>query len=240
MYKNHLLVSSFFGEAEIDIYDAPKGARCIFFTNNEKIASKSKIAGWEAIILNHGDFELSTDIRVSSMQSKYVKFLQFKYDFPDLDGYQIVTYADHHAKIQEPQILEIFNKNDKRKSILIRSSPRKKSLSDEVRISLRQPRYAASMDETLKWIERVKSEREISDGRQIANTGLIHTTQVDKMMPLFDAVYNASKSLNQPQCQILWVVISEPYASDIHQIGWYDLDIPWGAAVIDRRAKVKD
>lgn len=239
MPGKHLLVSGFFGTPEIDIYDAPKGTRALFFTNNEKTAAVAKIANWEPYLINRGDLALSSDVRVSSIQSKYIKFLQFRRDFPELKNYQMVTYCDHHACIQDKQLLEIFTHMDMSKSVLIRSSPRKKGLLKEIEISRRQPRYDNSMNETIRWIDYIRTHEEISDTQQIANTGIIHTIRVDKMMSLFDSVYKAVIKLNQPQCQILWVVLSQKYAFDIQQVNWHDLDIPWGAPVINRYADVK-
>lgn len=69
---------------------------------------------------------------------------------------------------------------------------------------------------------------------------MIHITRVDKMMPLFDAVYQAIVDLNQPQCQIIWNILSQKYADDIHQVGWRDLQIPWGEPAVNRHLPVYD
>ena len=234
MIANHLLVSCFFGLPEISISDAPDGARAVFFTNNEINAAVAASAGWEPILMNDAAFALSNDLRVSSVQAKYAKFLQFRYDFDDLAKYQVITYCDHNGCIQDKQLLEFSTHMDPEKSVLIRSSSYKKGLPKEIELSMRQPRYNTSMDETLRWLENVRKSDGISDVKQIAATGMIHTTRVEKMMPLFDAVYQAIITLNQPQCQIIWNTLSQKYANDIHQVGWRDLQIPWGGPAVNR------
>lgn len=240
MVNNHLLVSCFFGLPKISISDAPDGARAVFFTNSDINAATAASAGWEPILMNDGGFALSSDLRVSSVQAKYVKFLQFRYDFDDLAKYSVITYCDHNGCMQDKQLLELAARMDPEKSILIRSSSYKKGLPKEIELSKRQPRYNASMDETLRWLENLRKKYEISDSKQIAATGMIHITRVDKMMPLFDAVYQAIVDLNQPQCQIIWNILSQKYADDIHQVGWRDLQIPWGEPAVNRHLPVYD
>lgn len=240
MSHNHLLVSCFFGIQRISISDAPVAARSVFFTNSDANAATAASAGWEPVLLNDVGFPLSDDLRISSIQAKYVKFLQFRHDFKDLARYSITTYCDQNACIQDKQLLEFTTRMDSEKSVLIRSSPSKKGLTKEIEQSKKQPRYDVSMDETLQWLEKIRKHDEISDTKQIANTGMIHTTRVEKMMPLYEAVYNAIIDLDQPQCQIIWNTLSQKYADDIHQVGWNDLQIPWGGPAVNRHVPVLD
>lgn len=236
--NRHILVSGFFGEAEISIHKAPRGTDAVFFTNNPSIERTAQKAGWRTILKDDGDFALSSDVRVSSIQSKYVKFLQFRHDYPALAQADMTTYCDHRACVQDRQLVELFTRAEAGCALLVRNSPSPKALPKEITISKAQPRYAVAMDRTLEWITQLIRRQGIRNDLQIVNTGLMHTVDVPKMMPLYDEVYAAIVELGQPQCQIIWATLAQKYLADIQRVEWNDIDIPWGKAAVDRRAAV--
>ena len=70
-----LIISCIFGKKFKKVYPAPinKG-KCLFFTNNKELLSELVSKGWTPVFIR---YPLSNSILVSSLQSKYIKFLQF-------------------------------------------------------------------------------------------------------------------------------------------------------------------
>jgi len=71
------------------------------------------------------------------------------------------------------------------------------------------------------------TKEKLSVNNRIMNTGLILYADVEKSQKLCDEVYEACWFLGQPECQIIWSLISQPYESLITRINWNDLDILW-------------
>jgi hypothetical protein len=111
-------------------------------------------------------------------------------------------------------------------SALIRETSRVKStISDEVEDALGFQRYAESMPQTLEWVELMKRERAVSETVRIMNTGLIYYSQVPPLRDFLDEVYSVIKFLNQPECQIIWAVLSQAIEDLIQRVDWADIGI---------------
>ena len=77
--ENLLIISCIFGNKYTKMYKAPLNKNCIFFTNNKNIMNEIISNGWT---YKYIDMELVDDYTISSVQSKYIKFLIFLKDFP--------------------------------------------------------------------------------------------------------------------------------------------------------------
>ena len=116
--------------------------------------------------------ELSNNYRISSIQSKFIKFLQFDKNKINWSPGQSIIYFDHKFKVLSRHIIraqEICNS-----SILIRNTPREKlTIEEEIRESIVQERYKESMEETKKWIEKKIKFEKYTNFNRIMNTGFI-------------------------------------------------------------------
>lgn len=229
-YSNrHLMVSGLFGPLPRRLHPAPKGTKSVFFSNDAGLKPEAREKGWNFRLVDTDRLPLTDDSRISSIQSKYVKFLQFFDDFPDLRAYDFVTYCDHKPRLETVHLLWFFTRLEQGKELIIRSSPKPKGIPQEIQQATGQLRYAHSMPETIEWLRELKKTQPYSDEVQIANTGIIHCTNIPRFRPLFDQVYKAVVDLGQPECQILWAALAQPYQDYIQQIDWYDIKVHWRA-----------
>lgn len=226
--ENHLLASGLFGHRFSRVYPAVEGRRCLFFSNNTGLRAEAESKGWEfRLTPRHA---LSDDERISSQQSKYVKFLQFIADFPEFGTADSITYCDHKFFVKAAHVSWMLEHIMPDKSILIRTTPKLKlSVADEVEAAMPQPRYAAHMPQTLAWVSSLKAAQGLSESVRIVNTGLIHYRNFDRIMPMLDDIYRAVWSLGQPECQILWAMLAQPYEQHIQRVAWEALNPLWAA-----------
>lgn len=224
----HILVSCLFGSAFNRLYPAIDGRKCIFFSNNETLRGEAESKGWEfRFVAKHS---LSPDYRISSQQSKYIKFLQFLGDYTEYAGAQAVTYFDHKFYVKEEHIRWILAHVSPEKSVLIRTTPKLKTrITDEVQAAMGQERYAINMKQTLQWISSVKNTRAVVEDVRIVNTGFIHYSNFDKIRPMLDELYQTVWALGQPECQILWAALSQAYETHIQRVEWEELNPRWVA-----------
>ena len=196
------------------------------FSNNSNLRHEAEIKGWEFRLLNLGGMELTDDPVVSAVQSKYIKFLMFMNDFPEYSLGSPVIYIDHKVELKKEHITLIQQMISPEKSILIRNTPRLKStISDEIEDAMHQSRYRESMPETIQWLEMIKEKRGISETVRIMNTGLIYYKDVNSIRTLLDEVHQVINTLNQPECQIIWAALSQPFEDKIHRVDWLDIGI---------------
>jgi hypothetical protein len=224
----HIIASCLFGQRFSRVYPAIQGRRCCFFSNNARLAPEVESKGWEyRLVSTHA---MSADERISSQQSKYVKFLQFLRDFPEFQTVEAVTYFDHKFFVKEAHVSWILEHIAPDKSVLIRTTPKLKlSIADEVAAAMPQRRYAERMPQTLAWVSALKAERGIAEAVRIVNTGLIHYRNLARIMPLLDDIYGAVWALGQPECQIIWAALAQAYECHIQRVAWEDLNPLWAA-----------
>ena len=147
--ENILIISCIFGSKFNFVHPAPDNKNSYFFTNNPKLKSEIIKKGWNYVYINK---ILSDNIILSSLQSKYIKFLQFIDDFPEFKN-KIIIYIDHKELINSNvlnQIKQLINKNLD-KSLIIRQTPLKKTnIYQEINEAKLQKRYAENMHLTIK------------------------------------------------------------------------------------------
>jgi hypothetical protein len=218
------IISCYFGSNKTGVYEAPLDADCFFFSNNKYLEPLAQKSGWNFVFVN--DIPVSAEPRVASLQSKFIKFLQFNKSLINWTPGESILYFDHKFAVKSEHIGPIQNFCSS--EILIRNTPKNKlSIQDEINAAMQQKRYAEVMVETVQWlIAKIKKEK-LSVNNRIMSTGLILYADVEKSQKLCDEVYEAYWFLGQPECQIIWSLLSQPYESLITRFSWSDLDILW-------------
>ncbi len=219
--KKRLIVSALFTDRPYNIYPAPvaEGWNCVFFSNSDKVGELAEKRGWTFCKVNLP--EALGDYTTSSLQSKWVKFLQFmkpndliEADFSNIDE---VIYFDHKFWVKPDHIRTMLAETDGA-AILIRETPVEKSnILQEVEAARGIPRYEASMPATEAYIADKVAEGTSMEFR-ICNTGLIHYRRPQVGLKLANEVYDSCMKLNQPECQIFWAIHAQNFGEDIRVI----------------------
>ena len=218
------VISCYFGKNKTGVYEAPLDADCFFFSNNRDLKSIAQKSGWNFIFVE--DMPISAEPRVASLQSKFIKFLQFEKSLINWKLAEPILYFDHKFKVKSEHIglLQDLCGTE----ILIRNTPKEKlSIQDKINAALRQKRYAEVMHETIQWINAKITKEKLSPNNRIMNTGLMLYADVEKAQKLCNEVYEACWLIGQPECQIIWGLLSQPFEGLITRIEWNDLDILW-------------
>jgi len=190
-----IVISCIFGNKFKKVFPSPDKKNSFFFTNNAEIKEEIVNKGWNYIYVNK---PLSDNYIVSSLQSKYIKFLIFLKDYP-----------------------EFQNSN---KSLIIRQTPINKStIKQEIDQAMGQPRYVKNMNKTNNFVKQMISSRIIKENVRICNTGLLIYINRDKIEELLNNVYNKCMEHEQPECQIYWSIFSQKYKNEIKEIKWTDI-----------------
>ncbi|MDR2792209.1 MAG: hypothetical protein LBB61_00890 [Treponema sp.] len=216
-----------FGKNFTVVYEAPKTYPSYCFTNNKTIQPELKKKGWKYIFI---DFPLVDDIVESTLQVKYIKFLQFEKEkrFSFFSAYKYLIVVDHKQELKDEhisQIIEIktnkvFLKHhpDKAKSILI---------WHEVERSIYQERYLRNMPDTINYINE-KIKQGYSEYVCIPWCGLILYEHNDKRVKkLAEKIYNDIMRVKMPNDQIVWALVSQKYTSIIQMIDANDIPVKW-------------
>ena len=227
-----LIVSSIFGQKFKKVYPAPLSENCYFFSNNPELKNEVENKGWSFVYV---DTELSSDYLVSSLQSKYIKFLRFLKDYSQFKAYNQILYFDHKLSMKEEdvhKIVDVYNE-DPKYNIIIRSHEHNRiGIFSEIDDSLNfdrisnENRYSKNMEKTVEFVNKNIPDKTVADAIQICNTGMILYTNYDEIMPLLDEVYDTCVSLQQPQCQIVWSVLSQKYKDKIKIIDFRNIINP--------------
>ena len=228
------VVSCLFGdENNFGIYKAPLApmVECIFFSNSDKIGRYAKKQGWRFVKTFHP--VLSNDYLETSLQSKWVKYLQFltqdamlseKLGKPDS-----ILYFDHKFCLTPEQVSRILE-YESGKAVVIRSTPTlKDTISAEIEAAAPYERYQRHLNSTRTFVETEFLRGKRNEVR-ICNTGLIHYRNLEVSEQLAQKVYDGCVSLKQPECQIIWALQSQQFSDDIHTVRWDDElvgDIVW-------------
>lgn len=219
-----IIISGYFGAQFSRVYPAPHDFNSVFFSNNPELKAEACRKGW--VFKYVKSIPLSGDYRISSLQSKYVKFLQFGAEFCDLDLDQEILYFDHKFKVELEHIK--FINLIANKDILIRNTPRlKTSIQHEIDDAMGQERYKVVMQETISWLNSKVSSGDYSYNNRIMNTGLIFYRRIHNVKPLLDEVYKNCWLLGQPECQIIWGLLSQKYDHLIKRVEWNELNPLW-------------
>jgi len=215
---NEIYISCIFGKTYKMVHPSPNKEKSFFFTNNPEIENELIEKGWNYVYVNK---PLVNDTIVSSLQSKYIKFLQFFDDFPEFRIYTTIIYFDHKENVSNKTADEIQNIiKTTNKSIIIRTTPRMKTnISDEIADAMGQQRYVKNMKKTIDYIDSVKKNG-INENVRICNTGLLIYIEPNKIMDLLNKVYNKCLEHEQPECQIYWAIFSQDFEDEILKIDW--------------------
>ena len=81
------------------------------------------------------------------------------------------------------------------------------------------------MDKTIKWIESKSKLKGYKKDNMMMATGFILFSDVKVAQPLCDEVYNSCVELGQPECQIIWGVLSQKFEKYITRISWDEIQI---------------
>ena len=185
-----------------------------------ELADQAKSKNWKFIFVN--SLAINTDSLESSLQSKYIKYLQFLNYFTEFKNIDLL-YIDHSVKLLSDHVEIILKNCDS--DVLIRNTPRyKANIQNEIDEALNQERYARNMPETIAWIEEKRSQG-FSLTQRIMNTGLIYYRNPTKIKQLTDSVYDSCMQLSQPECQIIWGILSQDFQDRIRRIDWNLLGI---------------
>ena len=227
MNKHTAVISCILGKAFNAVYPAPLPAKSFFFSNREDMSKEVESKGWKYIFL---DLPLSDDYAVSSLQAKYVKFLQFLKEarFQWFSEFDDIVYVDHKFLLTAEHLE--YLENTKQKAILLRKTPRlKTTVWDEVNDAMLQERYRRFMPETKAYID-AKLQEGCSDTVRICNTGLISFNHKNQEALAFaDQIYSDLISIGTAECQIIWAMVSQQHGALIQTIDWEQIPIVWKA-----------
>lgn len=234
-----LVTSCLFTDGAFALYDAPQGESLAahFFTNRPDIAEAADRQGWVPVLLP-APLGGSDSLELS-LQSKYVKFLRYLDDpalGPRFARFDQVLHVDHKFALNARHV-SALQATRRDAAIVLRATPRlKTSVWEEVAHAERQERYLRHMPQTRAYIEAALAAG-LSAETRIANTGLILWRDRALALRLGGQVFAASSLLRQPECQIFWALLAQPFAHRIALIDWTDpavADILWRDPALDR------
>lgn len=186
---------------------------CYFYSNNKTLKKEVEFKGWHFCFVE-GDIDNGESI-ASSLLAKKVKFLQI--NNINFNYFEHLIYMDSRRITDD--INHIIEKNHK--GILIRYEAKlKPTIWHEVEEAKGQERYAKHMSKTIDFIN-VKLTKGYSPNNRVMNTGIIAYSKGKKdkqILALCDEIYNACIRLKQPECQIFWCLLSQPYIDIIYAI----------------------
>ena len=221
-----VVISCIFGDKFSAVHHAPLKADCFLFTNNTNLKDEIEDKNWIYVYVKS---EISDDYVISSLQSKYVKFLQFlrheRYR-KLFECYDKIIYVDHKNILKRSHIQRLEAINDK--PVLLRYAPTlKNTIWKEVKEASGQERYMRFEERTVDYIRE-----KIKDGYRedviICNTGLIlYHIQNDKVIELANEVHEDMINIGNPECQIFWAMISQRYEKIIQEIPFDLIPIEW-------------
>jgi len=210
-----LIISCIFGKKFKKVYPAPSNKekdkyKCLFFTNNKELLTELVSKGWTPVFIR---YPLSENNLISSLQSKYIKFLQFLNNkrFEHLKNeYKQILYFDHKFYVLEEHIDKLIQLAYG--PILIRSTPHNtRNIWAEVNQAKGQDRYKNGMPKTIQLINYMINQKQINSNVTICNTGIIFYNDITsiEVTQFLQNIYNACINLSQPECQIFWAIYSQ-------------------------------
>jgi len=209
-----IIISGYFGLKCKGIYPAPLKTKSLFFSNNRMLKKIAEKQGWKFIYIRN--FSLTSNYRISSLQSKYIKFLQFNFKELGISNDEDILYFDHKLYVKKEHLADVIKYC--KKDLLIRSDPNNKTIWDEINDASLHPRYKYGMLKTINWVMKKIDARDYLEKNKLALTGFIYYKRPEKFFNLTDEMFKMCVELDQPECQIIWSVLSEPYSNSISQI----------------------
>jgi len=206
------IISCIFGNEFKRMYRAPT-ANCTFFTNNPELQKEITDRGWKYRFI---DFPLS-DLYQSSLQSKWIKFLQF-----DLTEGEYL-YHDHKIKIT-PAVIGRATKLSS-KPILVTNQPinRNRNIMGEYKGSQDQLRYYRRRKQTLSYLEELE-RRGFRLDVPTMRTGFIYYKIDERVKQFANLIYSDCMKTKNPECQLFWGVRAPKYKDIIKCVKFEEID----------------
>ena len=220
------VISCILGPNFTTVYPAPRSYPSHFFTNNPGIREEVVRKGWLYEFL---DLPLTPDIAESSMQSKYVKYLQFLNHnaFAHFNRCSSILYVDHKGHLKDKHVAYLTERCTR--GVLAQGHIRKrKTIWEEVGEAMFHERYVRTMPQTIAYI-RENLDRGRSETPVVCNTGLmVYRPNVEGVRTLLNEVYRDVVTIPTPECQIVWAMVSQSYR-EVIQVGddWRRLNMAW-------------
>jgi hypothetical protein len=224
--RKPLIISGITGDFFKNLNRAPRGYRSVFFSNNPELLESAVKKGWEFFLLKDDFMGISKSFLTSSVQSKYIKFLGFLEDYPQFQLFDSFIYVDHKILLTSKTIRTLEKIKDRDKSILIRNGKTlRNSLTDEINVANQYPRYSLNMPATISWIDTVLASQKLQAKVRIMNTGLIYYSNIEAIKPLLDEVLDVINKLQQPECQLIFALLSQKYENLIQRVEFSDVNL---------------
>jgi hypothetical protein len=234
---NPLLISCFFGGQIRTVYPAVRGQYCVFFSNSEAYRSLAEARGWKFRLVQ--SLPVTSDYRESSIQAKYIKFLQFFDEFPEFANFNRIIYFDHTIYFRRSDLNWLQRHHSSEYPILVfRHLSEERTIMGEVEAASAQDRYALSMPETIQWLQAMERDCAIQLDEKVDATTIISYRSPRLIGDLLDQVYAQTIRLQQPECQIIWSVLVQRFASSIQRADWHELEPLWRVPYQSRREKL--
>lgn len=165
---------------------------------------------------------LSASGYISSLQSKYVKYLQFNKEFPEFDNIDNIIYADHKQLLDGASLDTLEEKYSARDHVLSIPSLRTRTIREEISLAKKFDRYNLTMAQTERWVADMVRLGLASSEAHVKCTAFIYYKDVKKCRRLLDEVYEMIWRIGQPECQIIFGMISQKY-NFLSGISWNDV-----------------
>lgn len=214
-----LVISCYFGDLDTGIWPAPnRRAECVFYSNNRSLDRRAHEFGWN---FKYVDFPLSSNLLISSLQSKYVKFMQMIDERVQED--RILIYTDHKNLITDEIIEDLIHRENP--GLIVRNTPSKKNIKEEIAEAKLQWRYKFAMQATEDWVQNQSFSGRYHYEHRLMNTGLLAISKFHIIKPLFDSVYRTCWKLAQPECQVIFGLLQQPYEELTFRLDYDEIPI---------------
>lgn len=221
-----LLISCFFGGQVRTVYPAVPGHRCIFFSNSPQYQKLVERRGWQFRLVR--SLPPVDDYRQCSIQAKYIKFLQFFAEFPDLAACQHIIYSDHTVFLRRSELAWLRARHSEAFPVLLlRHISRERTLQGEIDAASSQERYALTMPQTMAWLQQLQADGSLRLDGGVDATTILSYRHPERIRSLLDEVYAQTLRLAQPECQIIWSALAQLHPTAVQRVDWQELDPLW-------------
>lgn len=209
------------------VYKAPRhcGWDCIFFSNSRTVGQIAARAGWQY----HPLYAPSTGSELTyALASKQVKFLgflgdQFTREESCFGSYTHVIYHDHKILLAAEHVralLALMEANPDKQIFNFQTPRQKDSLFAEVAAAQHQHRYLENMGSTLQFIGDLLMSDSATSKDCITRTGVLAYRVTPEVRYVTRIIQSACSTFQQPECQILWSLMTQRHRDLIHTETW--------------------
>ena len=225
-HNNISIISCYFCNSFSYVHPAPSDFTSYFFTNYSGMKNEIEKKGW--IYCECNDM-VSEDILVSSVQSKKIKFLQFKSEYPKLFDNRDILYIDHKIYIKNEHVYYMKKLSEENPLIEIilckHNQTNKKTITDEIiDASNYSERYRRHMPETIEFINKYLQENNLKNDTIIYLTGILYYHNVSNTAKLLYDINKLCNDFQQPECQVFFAALAQKYKKYIMPINLSDIN----------------